>query len=161
MTCLLGILVGCGAEAQTPKEQVVALESSGAIPKLERGDTLTGTDANTNGVRDDIEAYIVANYTNGAQRAAAMQYAKGMQKTLTVGSTDVQTAKEVQRQSSLANKCLYSTFDGSAGTKHPAAVGTELEKMTTNTKQRLLAYLAFNKALDGTSWGTPAGDGCE
>ena len=37
----------------------------------------------------------------------------------------------------------------------------ELEGVTTNTKARLLAYLAYNKALDGTSSSLPVGDTCE
>lgn len=33
--------------------------------------------------------------------------------------------------------------------------------MTTNTKNRLKAYLAFSKALDGTSLASSAEDDCE
>lgn len=52
-----GVAVELGADTpKTPKEQVVALETSGAIPKLDRGNTFVGTDANANGVRDDVEA---------------------------------------------------------------------------------------------------------
>jgi hypothetical protein len=78
---LVGILTGCAGEydsstasdtAKTPKEQVVDLEASGAIPKLDRGNTIIGTDANANGVRDDVEAFITNNYTSSIQRAAAM-----------------------------------------------------------------------------------------
>jgi hypothetical protein len=78
---IVGILAGCAGEAdsstaadtaKTPKEQVMALEASGAIPKLDRGNTIVGTDANANGVRDDIEAFITSNYTSSIQRAAAM-----------------------------------------------------------------------------------------
>ncbi len=40
------------------REQIAQLEKSGQIPSLDRTNTLLGIDANNNGVRDDIEAYI-------------------------------------------------------------------------------------------------------
>lgn len=163
-------LFGCGGSGGaeistdppvTPKERIMSLETSGVIPNLERENTIAGTDVNSNGIRDDIDTFITSNYTIEEQRAAAMQYAKAMQNSLLVDTSNMTAVKEVNRQGSRANHCLYSKFDGSAGTKQPAQVGAELESITTNTKQRLLAYLAFNKALDGTSWAMPEGDSCE
>ena len=40
------------------KEQIAKLEKSGQVPTLDRTSSLLGIDANNNGVRDDIEAYI-------------------------------------------------------------------------------------------------------
>lgn len=167
-TFLIGILAGCGDDSSTatdtvqaPKEQVMLLETSGAIPQLERSNTLQGTDANANGVRDDIEAIITSTYTSSIQRAAAMQTAKALQSALTVDKSDILAVKEVSREISYGVNCLYSKFDGANGSKQPAQVIQELESMTTNTKQRLLEYLQFNKALDGTSSALPEGDTCE
>ena len=170
VTSLVGILAGCGGgsssgtgadTAKTPKEQVVALETSGAIPKLDRGNTLVGTDANANGVRDDVEAILTSNYTSKIQLAAAMQTAKAMQNALTVDTTDIPAVKVVDREISRGINCIYSKFDGANNSKQPAQVAQELEAITANTKQRLLAYLQFNKALDGTSSALPEGDTCE
>lgn len=180
ITSLLGILAGCGGGgssgpasdiaktpiantpiAKTPKEQIMALEASGAIPKLDRTNTLIGTDANANGVRDDIEAIITNNYTPSTQRAAAMQTAKAIQRALTVDKTDLAAVKIVDREISRGINCIYSKFDGTSSAKQPAQVTQELEAITANTKQRLLAYLQFNKALDGTSSALPEGDTCE
>ncbi|MCG3760638.1 hypothetical protein [Vibrio cincinnatiensis] len=167
---LVGILAGCGGEddsstaadtVKTSKEQVVALEASGAIPKLDRGNTIVGTDDNANGVRDDIESIITSEYTSSTQRAAAMQTAKAMQNALTVDKADIPAVKVVDREISKGINCIYSKFDGAGGAKQPAQVMQELEAITTNTKQRLLAYLQFNKALDGTSSALPEGDTCE
>jgi hypothetical protein len=167
---IVGILAGCVREednrtainiAKTPKEQVVLLEASGAIPKLDRGNAIVGTDANANGVRDDIEAFITSNYTSSSQRAAVMQTARAIQKALTVDTTDKLAVKAVNREIARGVDCVYSKFDGANGSKHPAQVLQELESMTTNTKQRLLIYLKFNKALDGTASSIPEGDTCE
>ncbi|AGH81650.1 hypothetical protein PCNPT3_08560 [Psychromonas sp. CNPT3] len=38
----------------TPSEQIVELERSDSIPKLERGKSIEGIDLNANAIRDDI-----------------------------------------------------------------------------------------------------------
>ncbi len=135
----------------------MALETSGATPERDRGNTLMGTDVNANGVRDDVEAIIDSQYPSSIQRAAAMQTAKALQNALTVDKTDAPAVKAVDREISRAIDCVYSRFDGANGAKQPAQVVQELEAITTNTKERLLAYLQFNKALDGTSSARPEG----
>lgn len=151
---------GGGNKDQNSREKIEALENSGDIPKLERTETLVGKDSNNNDIRDDIEEYIQANYTKNTHRSAAMQTAKAMQSTLLVDTTNTIAVKEVNRNLSRANHCIYLQFDEN-GSKQPAQVSQELESITTNTKTRLLAYLAFSKALDGTSWAMPEGDTCE
>lgn len=145
---------------QTPAEKIAELESSGEIPKLERGPDISGTDSNTSGVRDDIESLLTAEYT-GAQLAAALQTAKAFQKALLVDIEDINAVKVVDREISRGINCIYSHFDGADGSKQPGQVAQELESMTANTKDRLSAYLKYNKALDGTSSALPEGDTCE
>ncbi|NIF82995.1 hypothetical protein F3J24_05715 [Comamonas sp. Tr-654] len=145
---------------QTPAEKIAALESSGEIPKLERGPDISGPDSNTSGVRDDIESILTAEYT-GAQLAAVLQTAKALQKALLVDTEDINAVKAVDRDISRGISCIFSKFNGAEGSKQPARVGQELESMTANTKDRLLAYLKYNKALDGTSSAWPEGDTCE
>ncbi|WP_326526464.1 hypothetical protein [Dokdonella sp.] len=144
---------------KTPKEQVSALETSGFIPQLDRGTSLTGSDANSNGVRDDIETFIAKTYSTEPRRAAALQTAKALQHALVVNLTDATAVKAVDRQISYGINCIYKRFADNS--PHPARVTQELESVTTNTKERLLAYLQFNKALDGTSSALPQGDTCE
>lgn len=156
---LMGVVMGCGA-AGTPNGSV-ALAYSGGVPRLDRSDTLLGTDADSNGVRDDIDAYLSATYTSSGQLSAAIQMAKAMQNTLKVDPTDRVAVRLVDRQNSLAINCLYSKFEGGNISKEPSRVGSEIESMTSNTKQRLLAYLKYNRALDGTSSSLPVEDTCE
>lgn len=146
---------------QSAKEKLEALENSGAIPKLERTDSVAGIDANANGVRDDVEAYIATHYSNPAQRAAVLQFAAVTQAAMVVDKADLAAAKAISVRVDRAINCLYSKFEVSSGAKHPAAVGQEIESISTNTKKRLLAYLAFSKALDGTVGTSSEGDTCE
>lgn len=142
-------------------EKLADLENRGLIPKLDRSDSLEGPDQDNNGIRDDIDAYIAQHYPEPAQRKAAEQFARAMQLAVTGGSASVDAARSIRRQSSEAISCLYDRFDGTNGSKYPAAVGKELTRITTNTKQRLKAYLAYNKNLDGTSWASPDEGTCE
>lgn len=154
---------GDGSSAQpTPAPNgIQALENSGAIPKLERGPTVEGVDANGNGIRDDIDQFIERNYATEPQRQAARQLAKYLQQALVIDKQNRAALKENSVRGMHAVHCTFIRFDGANGSKHAAKVVDELEAVTTNTKARLLAYLAYNKALDGTSSALPEEDTCE
>jgi hypothetical protein len=139
---------------------LLELEASGAIPTLDRSSSLAGSDQNSNDIRDDIEQYILANYEGILRQSAANQAASAMQKALLVDISDNIAVKAAVRDIAAADNCIYNTFDTALGSKSPGQVSREIESMITNTKQRLLKYLEFNKALDGTSWGIPTGDTC-
>src|SRR3989338_6535111 len=63
--------------------------------------TIEGIDVNWNGIRDDVELAIFKKYPNSAKiRAAELQYAKALQKELTLvfnSETFVATAQETSR----------------------------------------------------------------
>ncbi len=149
------------ASAQTPKQRVQALEDSGSIPKLDRSASVAGTDADSNGVRDDVDSYIAANYTSATQKRAAQQFAGVMQSAIVLDTIDLPTVRTVAIRGSRAVNCIYTRFDGTSGSKQPLAVVEEIRAVSTNTKARLLAYLKYAKALDGTAGALPEGDTCE
>lgn len=145
-----GLLISC---AQPDKNNLPA--------ELDRSATLGGVDHDENGVRDDIDAYITGNYRREEQRRAALQSARAFSGALMVEPGDVIQAKVVNVEIARATHCLYSAFPSPSSEVSAARVGRELESLTTNTRQRLQAYLDFAKALDGTSWTTPKGDTCK
>ena len=145
----------------TPEQKIQSLEDQGDIPKLDRSTDIQGPDVNTNSIRDDVEAYIETHYTSPPQRAAIEQLARVVQAAMLVDKTDAATLKAVSLKSSKAVHCLYGRFNVNAGAKHPAAVIEEIESISTNTKARLLAYLEYSKALDGSAGSVPEGDTCE
>lgn len=112
-------------------------------------------------VREDIKSHIASQYSNLQQRSAAMQVAKGFQKSLTLNTQDMRAVKQIDLEISRGINCVYSVFDGRSGSKPAGVVIQELESLTTNTKERLNSYLRYNKALDGTSSATPEGNTCE
>ena len=164
----LATLSACGggsssapeAEPASPKARIAALEASGALPKLERTDTVDGLDTNADGIRDDVEAFISTHYSTPEQQAASRQFASVMQAAMLVDKEDIAAVKAISLRSSRAVNCIYTRFDPDGDIK-PAAVVQELRSISTNTKQRLLAYLAYAKALDGTTSALPEGDTCE
>jgi hypothetical protein len=147
--------------SMTPQEKIQSLEDQGAIPKLDRTSDIQGPDVNANSIRDDVDTYIADHYPLLPQRAAAEQFARVMQAAILVDKNDATAVKAAALESAKAVHCIYTQFDGNAGTKQAAAVIEEIESISTSTKARLLAYLAFAKALDGTSGSVPEGDTCE
>lgn len=128
---------------------------------VEEDQEIAGIDRDGNGVRDDVDAYIERNYVALPQRAAAVQAAKAMQMAMTVDVKNAVAVRDANNRLARADHCIYLRFDGGIGSQPPARVSQELESIATNTKQRLLAYLAFNRALNGTAWAMPSGDSCE
>lgn len=159
------LLTGCGGggaaggpdASRTPQEEIARLEASGELPVLEREPTLGGIDANTNGVRDDIERHIEKKYTEPAQRKAAMQTAMVYQKMLVLDKSDPAAVEAAVIASARAVDCVFDTFPGAEG----SALSRELEAMSTNTKDRLKAYIAFNTAASGSVSGSFKGHGCD
>lgn len=165
-------LTGCGGggtagstsgagSSRTPQEEIALLEANGELPVLEREPTLGGIDANTNGVRDDIERHIEKKYTEPAQRKAAMQTARAYQQMLLVDKKDMAALDAASEAGSRAIVCAKSVFPGLDGAAAHYRMNTDLESMTSNTKMRLLAYLAYNKARSGTVSTMPRGDTCD
>jgi hypothetical protein len=122
---------------------------------------LGGIDANANGVRDDVEAHIDRKYTEPAQRKAAMQTARAFQQMLLVDKSDIAALDAASEAGSRAIVCAKTAFPRPDGAIKHYQMSTELESMTTNTKTRLLAYLAYNKARSGTVSTMPRGNTCD
>lgn len=164
LLCLLLVAItGCDDDnyiERTPAEQITDLETSGKLPILDRSDDVIGPDTNSNGVRDDIDAYIDRVYTQPEQHTAVIQIAKAMQKKMTVDITDKIAIKKLHVEYARAINCSREQFKVTGGT-YTSAVPTELRAMTTNTKKRLLTSLAVSKASDGMVLSLVSGDTCE
>ena len=132
-----------------------------AIPYLDRTPTLSGVDANANGVRDDIDKYIASKYTIPAQAKAATQLARSMQSSILVDKTDASAVKAVALSIDRSVNCLHDRFTNTSGELAASAVLHILQSLTANTKTRLIAYLQFSSAMNGTVGTLPEGDTCE
>lgn len=139
-------------------------ESSGRIPKLDRTDTLSGVDANNDGVRDDIEKWIKKRWEKEPlKQKALLQYAKAAQKSVMVDLNNQEEIEKIDELDTRAQNCLWSRFTSNDlhSENHPINIGKEIDAYTTNTKERLTHYLAYNEKLDGTTSRLPEGDTCD
>ena len=136
-------------------------EASGQLPQLERLPLIGGVDADNDGVRDDIADHIRKTYTDPVQYRAAMQMARVHQAMLLVDKHDHIALQEVSEHSMKAIACLHQVFSLGDGPPEGTRVREEIRSMTTNTKERLQAYLAYNKARSGSISVRPEGSVCE
>jgi hypothetical protein len=145
----------------TPQEKIAQLEASGQLPQLERLPLIGGVDADNDGVRDDIADHIRKTYTDPVQYRAAMQMARAFQLALLTDLHDAIALREASDASNRAIVCAISAFPGDSGRISRSRMLRELESMTTNTKERLQAYLAYNKAQSGSVSTEPEGAACD
>lgn len=142
-------------------EVIEDLEQTGAIPDLDRSPELAGRDSDGDGVRDDVEVYIETRYEPGPPQSAAGQFARTVQQAVEINPADAAAVKALSVESARAVKCIFASFAADGTGPAPSQVVSDLEAITANTRERLEAYLAFNRALDGTSISRPSGDTCE
>ena len=130
---------------------------------LDRSDTIGGIDANNNGIRDDIEAFIVQRYTEPKERAAMMQYARSVQASLLVDKFDQSAVQALSLKDSYAVNCVFNVLnpERNADNGLPEIAAREIVSLTTNTKARLKAYLMYSYALSGSVLTFPNGNTCD
>lgn len=108
--------------------------------------TLAGIDANNDGVRDDVAAYIAQSHPNSAkERAALTQYAKVMQSAL-LDANDKALSIQHMEETSKALECMSYTAGSVEGA---IAMKGDLRSLVLNTDDRNRAYFAFNDKLGG------------
>jgi hypothetical protein len=161
MACGDGQSSGAQPAGESLESAVARLEASGELPVLDRTDSLAGIDANANGVRDDIERHIEKKYIDPAQRRAAMQTAKAFQRMQLVDANNSAAVDAASELGLRALNCRSTVFPGLEGIPAKSQMSSELEAITANTKKRLLAYLAYNKARSGSVSTLLKGDTCD
>jgi len=142
----------------TLAQQIEQLERKGGYPTLDRSTDIAGPDANKNGVRDDIEAWINSLNVTEPQRKALMQKAKALQQTLLVDLADKAAVQRAGEGLMASTKCGADKFDPFEEFIKP---NTRIEAMTANTRARAERYMQYNKARSGSSTTLPDYDTCE
>jgi len=145
------------APAKTFAEAVTRAEAAGSIPVLDRGTSVPGTDANADGVRDDIEKYINSLPDTEAQKTALRQTARAFGAVLTADPQSQSALNAASAKLSNASSCVFSQYPDALASKR----AHEIEQFYVNTQQRFDAYNSFNEATSGTTSLSPVGSGCE
>lgn len=133
----------------------------GARAEFDHGATIAGNDADSNGVRDDVDAYIRRTFPDPQRQAAALQFARALQAALLVSLHDPDAVRLASASISDSISCIFSRFPGYPDVPDPAQVSEELRKITVNTRLRWQAYDAYNRALSGSVFSLPDHDTCE
>ncbi len=159
-------LIGCGSTDKN--EENISKEVSGHTlpPKPDQSQndaTLLGVDANGNGIRDDVERWIITHYGNDpkypkTKTAIALQYAGASQKILE------NPTMESNKYLDDALDCMYYWADketdkymnnmsgferGKFRRKLYILTDPSLDDKIYNTKERIQEYFKFNAALSG------------
>ena len=125
--------------------------------------TLLGIDANENGVRDDVEIYILQRYADDTEypktkTAIALQFAKAYQ--YIVGHDPKYSYEnKTYKQSNYALDCQWYWYrqvvkswtysEGLQFRLNNKIFDEEMESKLFNTKERMRAYFYFNASLSG------------
>lgn len=152
-------LTACGGNDAPPtvEQQLQAMEQKGTLPKLDVTDSVTGTDSDGNGVRDDLDKIIAAQPDMPAQRAALTQMAKSIQASLASSATD---STAVAATATLMNNAVACVFSQYADATKAQGQVKWIQEISINTLPRLNAYEAFNHAMSGTVTHSATGAVC-
>ncbi|CAH6917054.1 Chromosome partitioning protein ParA [Vibrio chagasii] len=121
-------------------------------PMLDRSDSLTGTDANNDGIRDDIEAFIDALEVPEPVRKALKQNAHYTQENLYHDfsqNTDANIKKSLYISDKYDKVIACKEFVG-IDVDDRINTSNTITALTYNTKARTMAYLAYNHLQDGS-----------
>lgn len=159
----LGQLPNSQADLETPpldglRLEIEALEAKGVLPILDQSSDLPGVDEDKNGIRDDIDAVLEQLPVDDSARAAVVQLAQSLQSALIVDIDHNTALNEAMLEVVDAVTCLGTRVEEDTERANLLAM---LEGMTANTRERTVAYIAYNKALSGRVSTMPDRDTCD
>jgi hypothetical protein len=131
----------------------IYLATTGAAGKA----TLAGIDSDNDGVRDDVQRWIVMSYPNSEKtRAALQQMAKAMQNIL-LNATDVVNARAYSLEEDKASDCISYVRKQVLGARSSDAynVKREMDAIYLNTYLRTKVYLQYDAHLSGMFFAVP------
>jgi len=115
-------------------------------PNEDDTSTILGTDSNRNGVRDDVEYYIVERYKDSQmERAIAFQVARAAQIIVAEPENAFETTKVMDK----AQDCSFYFEDKTNKEMTYRMFDAIYKDKLFNTKERLLAYFKYNEVLSG------------
>lgn len=179
LVCTLSVIltVGCNESNESTAEQLIVISNIEKTPELvaelkaqetidgqlrllydrfepllDRSESLTGTDANKDGIRDDIEAFIDALEVTEPVRKALKQEARQAQESLYHDWSE-KTDANIRRALRIAdkyNKVLACKEFVGIGIDDSISTANTIDALTYNTKARTMTYLTYNHLLDGS-----------
>ena len=170
ITQVFVLLGACGggtsnANTVTMKEKMVALEKKGLLPQLDRSTDIGGPDADHNGIRDDLDAYIAALPISEQTKKATRQVARVQQQSLLIDLKNRPALLALAAASMASTACMYRTVEAGFSIDQQTKAGNDgddiifkIEAITANTPERAARYMAYMRALHGTSTRYPSSE---
>ncbi len=133
-----------------------ALAAASSVPT---NSDLVGQVTNSNGIRDDVNEYILTTFVDDPKKqTAAIRFAQSNQRILKVVAESSPVTQEVVTRTAYAGLCLAKAFDKKGFVKQ----AREITARTFNTEARFRAHDAFSKQAYGMSVATSDNlDPCE
>ena len=119
------------------------------LPNLDTTDILEGTDADANGIRDDIDLYIRSTYPDNLAQQAVSQYAKTLQATFFVDNADKIAIAELHAAQTRSKLCVNKRVaNQQAVNPDNTTIVKVITAATFNTNARQRHYNNFNNTLN-------------
>lgn len=154
---LVAALSACGDDDKSsgaPPVPNPPASAASASVVLDRSQTVSGTDANNNGVRDDIEKVVDAYPLDTPQKKASLQLAGSIQAAL-LTSTVLDSAYANAQEMHRAQLCMSSLIEDYT------TYSRDIEAKTLNTEPRIKAWIAFEAEIAGQVFPDPQGAICK
>lgn len=146
-------------------QKIEQLEATGVLPKLDTSPSIAGPDANANGIRDDIDRYIELQNYPLEVKPAVLQEARSYQQVITANLADPNSVEAAKLAGQRATRCLSRTLRqwplSDDGIADVWKISDKIKALTLNTKARLLAWIEFDKKMDGQVFSSIKGEVCE
>ncbi len=114
---------------------------------------IKGVDANSDGIRDDIESWLQLEYGTSPEQIKAVRFlSRTIQSSLLVNS---KTVEDIGKDMAAAIACVYDSFSNSNMHTRSKVLG-EIRKKTIDREIRAKAYLNSQKILAGQVIATPS-----
>ncbi len=108
--------------------------------------TLAGIDSDGDGVRDDVQRFVVLSYPDSQRtQAALLQLAKGYAAWLSVAAQDTNAAYDAEQKSQRAMECVYAV----AASDVAYSAINEIKLQVLNTDARQDVFYATDAMLSG------------
>ena len=162
LSCLSILLTGCSSLLNPSiQNSLKEVRKSNFLKNEDKTKTIGGIDANSNGVRDDIEGYINLKYGNNPEFVSVyMQYAKALRRKLTLASDDREVYRreshKVSRQMVCASKIDYEL--------EPEKMYQDtmiIYALSVNTKQRMAESNRISSLVSGMAFTLPTVEHCK
>lgn len=162
LSCLSIFLTGCSSLFNPSiQNSLKEVRTSNFLKNEDKTKTIGGIDANSNGVRDDIERYINLKYGNNPEFVSVyMQYAQELRRKLTLASDDREVYRRASHKVSRQMVCT-SKIDYEVEPEKMYQDTMIIYALSVNTKQRMAESNRISSLVSGMAFTLPTEEHCK